>query len=587
MTPRSALLALAFFVSVAPSRAHATAAAADGTPWLDQAALQIEMARLATEHPDLVDVVAVGESREKRRIEALRIGAGERANGRPAVLLVANVDGPLAWTSSLALDHARDLADRYASDARVRAVLDTTTIYVVPRANPDGARSRFETPLQERRGTGTGVDDDRDGREGEDPPSDVDGDGLVTWMRVPDPDGTWAADPSDPRATIPADRARGVRGTWKLVREGRDSDRDESASEDAEHDADVNRNFPQGWQEHGPASGRFATDEPEARALCEFVLAHRDIALVWTYGELDDVVDAPKTEGKRGRQSANPSDGLPEADAGLHAELSRRFARIGRGAKGTGKDAGTFQAWVQAQRGLWAVNVVPWTIPLDTAAAEGHAGEKDGPSPGDEPKTSEPAKKGRGEGSGKSKDDPGPSDDAKRLRWIDAHTDSVRFVPWKPFVHPELGPVEIGGFAPYATLEPPSVEVTEIARKNTEFLLELCEALPRARVVGASAHDLGEGLWRVEAALENPALLSHPSALGRRTGHVRPFRVTLVVPQDARILAGPRQMLVDELPGSGGRRELSWLVRGAPPSEISITVDSDCAGALAVKPEVK
>jgi hypothetical protein len=154
---------------------------------LDQRDLQIAMSRLATEHQNLVTVIPVGESRKGRRIEALRVAAGELAPGRPAILVVANVDGPLVWTSSLALDHVRELTRRYGSDARVKSLLDSTTLYVIPRVDVDAAEARFAVPLFEETASGPGVDDDRDGRMGEDPPADVDGDGVVAWMRVPDP----------------------------------------------------------------------------------------------------------------------------------------------------------------------------------------------------------------------------------------------------------------------------------------------------------------------------------------------------------------------------------------------------------------
>ena len=587
MTFPSAMFAILPLVLAPVSPRDATVSDATTLANLDPSALQLAMARLATDHPDLVTVISVGESRQKRRIDALRLAAGAPAPGRPALLIVANVDGPLVWTSSLAVQHARDLAARYATDARVKALLDTTTIYVVPRANPDAAQARFESPLREQRASGPGVDDDRDGRMGEDPPLDVDGDGLVTWMRVPDPEGEWIADPSDPRALIRADRARGQRGTWKLVREGRDSDRDTVASEDAELDVDVNRNFPQGWSEHAPDAGRFPTDEPETRALCDFVVQHREIALVMTYGELDDVVEKPRVEAKRPRQSANPSAGIPEDDVALYAELGRRFQTSGAGSKGSGTDGGTFQAWVKAQRGLWGVDVAPWSIPLDApapASAGASAGDANA-TPADE--SAKPDKKDKSDKKGSKNDDDAPSDDAKRLRWIDAHTDGVRFVPWKSFAHPELGPVEIGGFAPFARLEPPLDERAEIARKNTEFLIVLGESLARVRVVDARARDLAGGLWEVTAAVENDSLLPHPSQLGVRTGAVRPLRVSLTLPQGAQVLAGRTVELVESLSGGGGRREFRWLVRGSAPSDMRVAVDSDSAGASSVAVEVK
>lgn len=604
-------------------------------PVLDQHDLSLAMARIASEHPKLVTVVAVGTSRANRRIEGLRFPADTPDPGRPGVLIVANVDGPLVWTSSLALDHARVLAERYATDEKVKALLDTTTIYIVPRADPDAAEARFAKPLFEERASGTGVDDDRDGRQGEDPPRDVDGDGLVTWMRVPSPDGEWTSDPADERATIKADHAKGQRGKWKLVREGRDADGDGVASEDQELDAVVNRNFPAGWEEHGHDSGRFATDEPEAKALCDFIVSHKEIALVITYGELDNVVDKPRVEGKVGRQSALPSSGIPEADADVYAQIGKRFKDLGRGAKGDAHDAGTFQAWVQAQRGLWTIDIAPWSIPLDEPDAKkaGDAAPKDGQAadPGAKtepkgneaktasgtdarskpddaskpdatpPKTSEPsdgkaearsdapadAKRSDRKPRGKPDDDGGPSDDAKRLRWIDAHQESARFVAWHAFHHPELGDVEIGGFAPYALVEPPEADRADIAKKDVEFVIDACGDLARLKVVEAVAKDLGNGLWKVDAVLLNDGYFPFPSALGRRTREIRPARVTLELPKEAQVLQGDKQTLVRELAGSGGRKDLHWLVHGAPPSAMKIVLDSDMAGTGSVVPEVK
>ena len=203
------------------------------------------------------------------------------------------------------------------------------------------------------------------GRQGEDPPSDVDGDGLVTWMRIPDPAGEWMADPADPRASIRADKKLGQAGLWNLVREGRDSDGDEEASEDAEHDAVVNRNFPNGWKEHAPESGLFATDEPEARDLCQFVLDHKDIALVLTYGAQDNLVEKPKTSGYgSARTKRLPADGTLDADGDMYAEIGKRYKKItGSKAKGENDARGSFQAWCELQRGLWCLNIAGWTMP--------------------------------------------------------------------------------------------------------------------------------------------------------------------------------------------------------------------------------
>ncbi|MBK7643033.1 MAG: hypothetical protein IPJ19_08270 [Planctomycetes bacterium] len=182
---------------------------------------------------------------------------------------------------------------------------------------------------------------------------------------------------------------------------------------------------------------------------------------------------------------------------------------------------------------------------------------------------------------------PEPSDDAKRLRWIDAHNEGARFVAWKPFQHPELGAVEIGGFAPYAKIEPPESERVEIAKKQTEFLLTLGELLPRVEITECTAKSLSGGLWEIKAAVENRAYLPFSSAAAQRAESVRPARVSLRLPKDAQLLAGAQESLLEELPGTNGRHEYRWLVHGAAPKSIGVEVETDHAGHAQAIPEVK
>ena len=559
------LLASAALAQTAPASQETHA------PLLTHQDLQQSMKRLAGEHADLVSVVAVGRSRAGRVIEGLRIMAGERTSGRPGILVVANVDGPYVWTSTLALDEARALAEGYAKDERVKKLLDTTTLYFVPRADPDAAEARFAAPLYEQWASGAGVDNDRDGRAGEDPPSDVDGDGFVTQIRVPDPEGEWIEDPSDPRALVKADPKKGQHGKWKLWTEGRDLDRDERVAEDAELDAVVNQNFPQGWRELDPRAGRFATEEPPARALCDFVLLHKDIALVLTYGAQDNMVEKPKTSGDGTQRTKRmPPEGTIDADGDLYAEIGKRYKKItGSKAKGENDARGSFQAWCELQRGLWCLNVAGWTMPLDEPA----------------PKKEGEADKEKSEGD--KADKPEPSEDAKRLRWIDAHNEAARFVAWKPFQHPELGAVEIGGFAPYAKIEPPEAERVEQQKKQFEFLLTLGDLVPRVVIGECTAKSLSGGLWEVKAAVENHAFLPLLSAAARRAEAVRPARINLRLPKEAQLLAGNAESRLEDLPGVSGRHEYRWLVHGAAPKSIGIEVDTDHAGHAQAQPEVK
>ena len=597
----------------------------------NHAELTSELKSIASAHPELVELHKLGDSRGGRALEALRLaGAGAKDEpARPALLLVANLDGARVYASAVALEHARALAQRYASDERVKALLDTTTVFIVPRANPDAAEARFTTPRSEQRASGTGVDDDRDGRAGEDPPADVNQDGVLAWIRVQDPDGEWRADPTDARALVKAERDKGEPGVYILWPEGRDADGDERVAEDAPLDARVDRNFPGGWEAHTREAGLFPTDEPETRALCEFVLAHPELALVVVY----DAVDSLAAEIKGVADDAPavkrvPAPGMLESDAKLINELGRRYRKSTEGAaKSEDADKGTFSRWCYEHRGLFTLSAALWDIPLEEpkkkdgkqdekkegageAAKDGAVAEKlAGESPAQEIKNAEADQSAADEGLDEKKrdekdgkkddikkddvkkddvkkddvkkdDEPKPCDDAKRLKWIDAAgaEEGWRFRPWTPFEHPELGAVEIGGLAPYARLEPPAKESGALAAKHLEWFLTLGELVARVRVAECTRESLGEGVQRVTAVIQNDAFLPLLSRSARRAEAIRPAKIRLVLPEAGKLLGGNAQELLRDLPGSGGRKEYTWLVQGPAAMEIAVTVETTHAG---------
>jgi hypothetical protein len=509
-------------------------------------------------------VLAVGRSRSGREILGLRLAKGEPEAGRPAILVVADVDGSQGWTSSLALFEAQEIAA--AAGGEYAALLESTTLLVIPCANPDAHQRAYETPATDREATGTGADDDRDGRAGEDGPSDVDGDGRITSLRVEDDTGEWTADDNDERVLVRVDAKKGQRGRWRLSAEGRDSDGDDEIAEDAPADARVNRNFPYGWEEHATDAGAFPLEEPEARALADFVLLHPEIALCVTYGSYDDLVEKPKTTRADANDHRVPAAGVIEADADVLAELGKRYGELtGNKAKSRGGDAGTFQGWMYAHRGVWSLAIQPWDIPLDA---------KD--------ERSEEEKKQRGD----------LSDDVKRMKWIDAHPDEAwRFVPWKAAadVRGSDGKprhAEVGGLAPFARTEPPHADSREIARKELKFLASLGADLARVEIASFVAKPLGSGLHQVDATVTNRSRLAVQNASAIRNEALRPLRIRLELSGDARIVAGRPIELQRELGGGGAHREYRWIVRASDAGDVRLVIDTDHAGRDEARAEV-
>ncbi len=555
------LLGLCPLILPTPLPAPETLVESPRVELLDNQQLGEALQKLAGEHADKTSLLTLCRTGAGNRVQLLRISAGEETDGRPAILLVAALDGTRAYTSSVALDHARSLLAGYGEDEAITSLLDNTTLYVVPRANPDVAGERFRPPLLEQQASGRGIDNDRDGRLGEDAPEDLDGDGLILSMRVRDPEGEWMEDPADPRVMIKADRKKGERGVYRLHVEGRDSDGDEEVNEDSPLDAVLNRNFPCLWEEHAGRAGLYPTSEPEVLALADFVLKHEEIAVVISYGALGNLVEKPEAikKGKRGSESPGTLDG----DLDLMKFMGKSYREITKNkAKGSQDEAGSFESWCYQYRGLLTLRMDLWAAPAKEWK---------------KPKTEEGAEE---------VEVIKPSEMALRLQWLEENGRAQKFHPWKAFDHPELGSVEIGGLEPYSLIEPTGLELDAIADAHLPFLLEVNQRLPRVVIAECKAIKLGEELYRIEAVIENNSLMPLQTASAENTQTIRPARLSIALPSGAELLGGKVQELVRELKGLGGRKESSWLVKTSDPGTVRISVDTPNAGTAQTQPEV-
>lgn len=551
--------------------------------------LLLSCAPLGVPMPDLLtqpESFRIASSRAGTPIEGLRFTASGSSPvlNKPAILVVANLDGRRPDASEV----ARKLAERLSAGGDgAAALLEAATIYVIAEPNPDAAALAAATPLIESVATGTGRDNDRDGLVGEDPPADVDGDGLVTWMRVPDPDGTWLASPFDPRVNVEADAAHAERGKWKLVREGFDADGDGEASEDAAQDAEVNRNFPAGFEEHSAQGGLFAGDEPEARGLMDFVLEHPELALVITLDDQDTLVSAPETTKDPATGGGFffgprelPDGKLLQSDADVLAELGRRFGEYAEDApEAESMVPGSFQRWCYEQRGILTLDSALWVMPTEAPEAAPDEAEAEVEEEAMEAVEEAPASQ--------PTEEEGPdtwrkaSDDVGRLEWVDATGEAWRFVDWHAFDHPQLGPVEIGGWAPYAKVRPPAEVVERVADEQWQLLTSLTEVLPRVEVASFTAEDLGKGLWRVEARIEDPALMPLVTRAAARARTATRARVELELPNKASVIAGQSPGFIRSLDGLGRSdegAEFTWLVQARSIDDLRLKVTTRTAG---------
>jgi len=522
-------------------------------------ALSASLRKAAEARPELVKVSSLAKSAGGRDVWLVTVGTPEKA--KPAVLVVANLEADHAVGSLVALGLVERLA---AADAKDAAWLDRVTLYVVPRLNPDGAERALAVPSVEFRTNLRPLDRDRDGRQGEDGPDDLNGDGVVTRMRVKDPKtATLVPDEKDPRQLRQADPRKGERAVYAEESEGRDDDGDGLRDEDPPGGVNLNRNWPYRWPEFTPEAGFSPASEPEVYALITFAFAHPEVAAVWSFGLNDNLRDEPK----------KPGSTLDDADLPYFADLARVFARVAtpkdppKGASAAGKGSpapgattdGALSEWAYHQFGAVGLASRLWTTPEIPAPEP----EKD---PAKGPKAKEPEKSPIPDGG-----------EARWLYWNDRVVGGRAFVPFAPFDHPTLGKVEIGGWRPGVRLNPPAAQAGAIAEAHLAFLKELAAKLPRLAVPAAKAEAKGAGLFEVTAVVANDGFLPTALAQGVRTGKAPPVLVRFDAGK-AKLLAGRPLERIDALAGSGARREFRWLVR-APEGVTSVRLDVSCPKA--------
>lgn len=563
-----------------PLAAHAQGSA-DG-PYRNHAALLSAVDGLRRAHPRLIEVSTLATSPGGRAIPAIRLGAGPTVDSRPALLIVANAHGPHLIGSAIALGALEQLAAGYGRDTAITALLDRTTLYVVPRLNPDAAEALFGTPRWERRTNDAPDDADHDGATDEDGPLDLNGDGFITVMRVADPAGEWRPDSLEPRLMRRADAAKGETGGWSVRTESRDQDGDGVAQEDGPGGTDVNLNFAHDYPWFRAGAGLHPISSAEARGLAEFVVAHPNIAAAYVLGPQDNLMTPWKHRAgsgggaPEGTSQGGPYTSILSGDEAWFGEVSSRFKKT-TGLTGTppaGTLGGDVLTWLYYHMGRFAFGSRGWWIPdptPDSAAARGAGAARPAGGAG--------AGAGGGGAGGAGAQSPDPMiQERKTVAWLDAN-DPTAVLPKTAVQHPDFPGqlVEVGGMRPGATLNPPAPFADSAVTRHTRFITELAGMLPQVAWRDAKVESLGRNAWRITAQVANTGFLPTRAAIGERARWPRQIKVSLTG-NGLEIAGGRAIQLLDTIAGSGRSEELSWVVTGASGTTVTLRAESPVAG---------
>ena len=560
---------LLIFGSVAVSRLPAAT-------YCNHETLNQHLTALEKSAPDIVRLRLLARSLEDREVWLAEVGRGTETEreARPAVLVVAGVEGNDLVGSALVLSWLEGLTVSGQDDPNVAGLLETTTFYAVCRLNADAAEQYFASPKWETSHNSKPCDDDHDALVDEDGPEDLNGDGLITSMRVEDPEGRYILDPDEPRLLIEADRMKGEVGKWRFLSEGLDNDRDERWNEDGAGGVNFNRNFPFNQEFFAPDAGVHAVCETETRALADFIVTHPNIGIVLTYGQADNLLKTPD-EAKDGPDRGQPLTAIDGEDISCYKALGEAYREmLGLDKESEGaSEPGTFSDWMYFHRGRLSLAARPWNPELAMTLSESEEAEEengDAEAEADEPETKKKEK---------DEEDRG-KEQREQLKWFDEHVPEA-FRPWQPFEHPDFPGqrVEIGGYHPFALTNPPENMLDDLARLHARFLTDLAGRLPRIALRRGKCTHLGESVFEIEIEIENTGFLPTVLAHGERTREVHPTRVVLDLPAE-QILAGTRITFLPALAGSGGATETRWTIHVLEQGEIHFHVISMLAGRV-------
>lgn len=515
----------------------------------------------AASYPRWISLTVIGSSAEGRDLLLATVSDHESGkhggvDKRPAIWVDANHHAGEVIGGAVALGTIWSLIQRAEAGG---GLLSDTTWYVQPRVAPDGVEVYLTTPHKLRSAP---VDYPASGPQPGLHPADLDGDGVITQMRVPDSDGEWRVSELDRRLMVrrvDEDDPNAV--YYRLYPESvlvGEAPQPLTVAP-ARWGLDFNRSYPHNWQPDYKQSGAgpYPLYPPETRANVDWIVNHPNICLIVSYHTFGGFSFR--------LPSSQPASAYRHNDlSGDYAILCQRFTDMTGGPTIQSYDEenqiarfGSLMDWAYNQHGLYGWVPELWDNWL--AAGIDRRGDPDNFHG--------------------ARDE---EEQAALLAWNDAALGGSGFVDWHEFDHPDLGPVEIGGWTyKYTHQNPPGSFVPPIAAAHIRWTDHLASTLPRLEFTEVSSEDLGDDLWRVTAEVTNQSFL--PTNISQQAIDVRradPVRVELRL-SSGEALDGDRRS-VGHLAGRGAGSHrpwedprpsrnvarVSWIVKGTPSGTV-------------------
>ncbi|AQS93185.1 peptidase [Polaribacter sp. BM10] len=456
------------------------------------------------------------------KIWALTLSKGNAEN-KPAIAIVSGVDGSHILGPEMAVNIADNILKNHAN------VLEKTTFYIFPNMSPNATENYFSSLKHYKNGNAKKTDDDRDGAVNEDSFDDLNNDGLITMMRVKDITGAYTTLKEDDRVLVKADINKGEKGTYKLLSEGIDNDKDGAFNEDGKGGILFNKNFSYNYQYFTPGAGEHPVSEKENRDLLSFLYDRWNIFAIVTLGP-ENNLSTPLKYSASGAKKRVVTSVLKE-DAALNKFLSDKYNKIikAKNAPSSKGKGGDFFQWSYFHFGKLALSTPGWWVPQVKDSAKKASKNKV----------------------------------VNYLRWAEKENIKNAFVDWTTVSHPDFPnkKVEVGGIAPYKMINPPYKLVADISKKHTDFIIELAKIQPNITLQNLTSEAVGNGITRITVDVHNSGLLPTHTEMGKRSRWLRKIKVAIGLKKNQEIISGKEITLLNSIDGDSSV-QFSWLIKG-------------------------
>ncbi|MBM4421804.1 MAG: carboxypeptidase [Chloroflexi bacterium] len=536
---------------------------------------------LADENPKLVRLESIGKSFVGREVWLVTVtnfesgGDGEK----PALWVDGNIHASEVSPSSACLYLIQKLVAEYGKDADITRCLDTRAFYICPRVNPDGAEwALADSPKIIRSSTRPYPFDEEpiEGLRRE----DVDGDGRLLLMRIADPNGPWKVCPQEPRLLVRRDPAEAGGQYFRVLPEGVLENYDGITLKvpPTKEGLDLNRNFPVAWRLEGEqeGAGPYPTSEPEARNIAQFVVEHPNITGGVTFHTYSGVLLRPYAD--------KSDETFPAEDLWTYQKIGQKGTDLtGYPNISTFHDflyhpkevtTGAFDDWLVDHIGVFAWTVEIWS-PHRQAGIEKYKfieWYREHPL----------------------------EDDLKMLKWSDEALGGKGYVDWYPFNHPQLGPIELGGWDHlYAWTNPPPQFLEKEIALFPQWIVWHLLISPRLESLEATATPLGGGLYRVRFVAQNTGWLpTYVTKIALKKKVIRGVVCEIELPDGAALESGQQRIETGQLEGraykdsaptvwvadpTDDRVKVEWVVKAPKGGAVKIIAKHQRAGIVKVE----